>query len=426
MVGLGTVGGGVAELLRAHGDAYARRGGRPLTITRAVVRDVAKARATGLLPENALSTDVDAVLGADVDVVVEVAGGVDFARGVVERALRAGKHVVTANKALLAAHGPALFALAREHGVALTFEASCGGGMPCVTALRHGLLGSEVQSLRGILNGTCNYILTQMTRHGQAYADALADAKRLGYAEADETLDVSGADAAQKLCVLASIAFDTAVAEGDVRLGGIDTLHLADVGFGAQLGYDIRLVAGAERSRAGLALSCEPAFVPVGSELANVTGSLNALRVVGNAVGPVMITGAGAGKGPTAAAVVSDLLNVAGGVAGAASDGMGVDPTARASLPIVPADDQRGRFYLRFGAADEPGVIGRATSLLGDAGISLSAVLQPEVGEDHATDAVPVVVTTHGARRGDVAAVCAQLEALDAVTGRVTVLRILD
>ena len=425
MIGLGTVGGGVAELLERHGEAYARRCGRRLQPTRAVVRNVARARASGILPADRIGDDVAALLGDDVDVVVEVAGGVDVAKGYVERALEAGKHVVTANKALLAAHGPALVERARARGVALAFEASCGGGMPCVTALQHGLLGSEVRSLRGILNGTCNYILTQMTRHGQAYAQALADAKELGYAEVDETLDVSGADAAQKLCILGSIAFDTAITEADVSLGGIDTLDLMDVAFGAELGYDIRLIAAAERADTGLALFTEPCFVPADSELAHVTGSLNALRVQGDAVGPVMITGAGAGRGPTASAVVSDLLNVAGGVAGAAASGMSVAPTSRAALPIVDAADHRGRFYLRFTARDEPGVIGRATSLLGEVGISLSAVLQPEVDDAEHPDGVPVVVTTHRARRGDVLGVCAELEALDSVSGAVTVLRVL-
>ncbi|MEM1446637.1 MAG: homoserine dehydrogenase [Planctomycetota bacterium] len=435
MIGLGTVGRGVAELMQNHAEVYAKRAGRPAELRAVVVRDLAKAQdwatESRAVDASILGTDIDAVLGDDIDVVIEVAGGVDVARRYVEAALGAGKHVVTANKALLAAHGPALFKLAKNNGVSVAFEASCAGGIPCVTALQFGLMSNAVRGLYGILNGTCNYILTQMTRHGQSYAEALQQAKELGYAEADETLDVSGADAAQKLAILASIAFGGAVPGDAVACEGIDTLDLLDVSFGEELGYDLKLIAAAEQETDGdgLFLSTRPCFVAKDAQLAQVHGAFNALSVVGDAVGHVMFYGPGAGKGPTASAVVSDLLNVASGWYPKAFAAMGLLPDGSVEAKRCASGDAVSRFYLRLALRDVPGGFGRITTTLGDHGVSLSAVLQHEAGEDESGTSgkfVPVVVTTHRCLQGDLAAACEALAALDEVEGSPVVIRILD
>lgn len=451
MIGLGTVGGGVAAMLSEHAGLYARRAGRAVELRRVVVRDVEKARASGLVEPGVVTGAFDGLLGDDVDVVIEVAGGVDTAKGFIEPALRAGKHVVTANKALLAAHGPALFGLAREHGVSIAFEASCGGGIPCVTALQFGLMGNRFSGLYGILNGTCNYILTEMTQKGRSYAEALADAKAKGFAEADETLDVSGADAAQKLAVLASLAFGCAVPESAVRCEGIDTLDLTDVRFGGELGYDIKLIASAESPTpgskspgsktpgseyagskgaggvggAGLFLTTRPCFIARDEQLAQVHGSYNALSVVGDAVGHVMLYGAGAGRGPTASAVVSDLLNVVSGWYPVAFAQMGMLPDLHDAAVVADSADVHSRFYVRMDVRDVPGGFGRITTILGDHGISLSAIMQHDA-EDAGTGFVPVVSVTHETREGDLVAACAEVGALELVRGVPVVIRILS
>ncbi|MEM7576813.1 MAG: homoserine dehydrogenase [Planctomycetota bacterium] len=435
MIGMGTVGRGVAEMMRQHAAVYATRTGRPVELRAVVVRDADKAKAwateSGKVDPAIIGTDVDAMLGDDIDVVIEVAGGVDVARRYVEAALGSGKHVVTANKAMLAAHGPALFKLAKQQGVSVAFEASCAGGIPCVTGLTFGLMSNRIAGLYGILNGTCNYILTQMTRYGQSYAEALAEAKELGYAEADETLDVSGADAAQKLAILASIAFGGAVPGDAVACEGIDTLDLLDVRFGDELGYDLKLIAAAEQEAEGngLFLATRPCFVAKDAQLAQVHGAFNALSVVGDAVGHVMFYGPGAGKGPTASAVVSDLLNVASGWYPSAFASMGLLPDGSVEAERCSADDAVSRFYLRLSVQDVSGGFGRITTTLGDHGVSLSAVLQHEAGEEKEITAgkfVPVVVTTHRCRQGDLRKACDALAALDEVAGTPVVIRILD
>ncbi|MEM9753051.1 MAG: homoserine dehydrogenase [Planctomycetota bacterium] len=435
IIGLGTVGRGVAELLRDHAATYAKRAGRPVELRAVVVRDTGKAQAwaaeSGVIDPAIIGTDIDAVLADGIDIVIEVAGGVDVARRYVEAALAAGKHVVTANKALLAAHGPALFKLAKGQGVSVAFEASCAGGIPCVTALQFGLMSNAVHGLYGILNGTCNYILTQMTRHGQSYAEALAQAKELGYAEADETLDVSGADAAQKLAILASIAFGGAVPGDAVLCEGIDTLDLLDVSFGEELGYDLKLIAAAEKSDDGdgLFLSTRPCFIAKEAQLAQVHGAFNALSVLGDAVGPVMFYGPGAGKGPTASAVVSDLLNVVSGWYPQAFAAMGLLPDGSVEANRCSPDDAASRFYVRLSLMDVSGGFGRITTILGQYGVSLSAVLQHEAGEGSADSSgkfVPVVITTHRCRQGDLRAACDALSALAEVRGEPVVIRVLD
>lgn len=427
MIGFGTVGRGVAELLRDEAELYTSRVGRCIELVKVLVRDVGKATANDGINAARVTDDADTFFAADTDVVIEVAGGLDPVGGFVARALREGKHVVTANKSLLAARGPELFGLAREHGASIAFEASCGGGIPCVTALTAGLMANRFSGLYGILNGTCNYILTQMTQHGESYADALAEAKDKGYAEADETLDVSGADSAQKLAILASLAFGANITEADIPCHGIDTLDLGDVRFGDELGYDIKLIASAERweGQPYIALSTAPCFIAKDQLIAQVHGSFNALAVGGHAVGPTLFTGHGAGQMPTASAVVGDLLNVASGAYPQGFAQMRITPDLHGPAPLVDADDLESRWYLRVDALNLPGVMAKLTAALGKRGISLSALLQHEAPHGDG-DTVPVVITTQQARLGDLNAAADEIAALPEIHGSPVIIRILD
>ncbi|MEM7625358.1 MAG: homoserine dehydrogenase [Planctomycetota bacterium] len=428
MIGFGTVGRGVAELLRDEADLYADRVGQSIELVKVLVRDVGKATAHGAIEASLVTDDVDAFFSAGTDVVVAVAGGLDPVGGFVARALRDGKDIVTANKSLLAARGPELFALAREHGASIAFEASCGGGIPCVTALTAGLMANRISGLYGILNGTCNYILTQMTRHGECYRDALAGAKDKGYAEADESLDVSGADSAQKLAILASLAFGANITEADIPCRGIDTLSLGDVRFGDELGYDIKLIASAERweGQPYIALSTAPCFIAKDEQLAQVHGSFNALAVGGHAVGPTLFTGRGAGQMPTASAVVGDLLNVVSGAYPQGFAQMRLTPDLHGPAPLVEPDDLESRWYLRVDALNLPGVMAKLTAALGRRDISLSALLQHDAPHGQSDDTVPVVITTHQARLGDVRAAADEIAALPEINGKPVIIRILD
>lgn len=424
MIGFGTVGRGVAQLLREQAELYADRVGRPIELVKVLVRDVGKATADDAIDAGLVTADADKFFAVDAEVVIEVAGGLDPVGGYVERALQLGRHVVTANKSLLAARGAALFATARQHDASIAFEASCGGGIPCVTALTAGLMANEISGLYGILNGTCNYIFTEMTQHGKTYATALAEAKDKGYAEADETLDVSGADAAQKLAILASLAFGANITEADVPCAGIDTLNLEDLRFGAELGYDVKLIASAERwpGLPYICLGTAPCFIAKGEQLAQVHGSFNALSVVGHAVGHTMFYGRGAGQGPTASAIVGDLLNVASGAHPQGFKQMRITPDLHGPAPLVEAEDTESRWYLRVDALNIPGVMAKLTAALGKRKISLSALLQHNATGDTA----PVVTTTHAARLGDLYAAADEIAALPEVHGTPVIYRILD
>ncbi|WP_428389988.1 homoserine dehydrogenase [Mucisphaera sp.] len=355
LIGLGTVGGGVAQLLKANEALYEKRCGKRIEVRGVLVRNVEKARASGLVAADLITDDVEAFFGmSDVDVVAELAGGIDKAGGYVRRAISSGRHVVTANKALLAAEGAELFGVARQAGVAIGFEASCAGGIPCITALQYGLMANRIEGLMGILNGTCNYMLTEMKQAGKSYEQALADAQAEGYAEADPTLDVTGRDAADKLAILSSLAFGERVSSDQVSSIGIDGLEADDVRVGASAGFDLKLLGVARPvDGGGLSLMVEPCYVPASGVLAGVKGAFNALLVEGDAVGQVMLYGPGAGRGPTASAVVSDLLNVANGWAVRASVGMGLTPDAYEDAQVVPAEQRRGDFAVRASGSQD-------------------------------------------------------------------------
>lgn len=426
LLGCGVVGGGVARILAEQRDLIARRTGLAFDVRHVVVRDQAKQRGLGRLP---ISTDAAAAIDdPSVQIVVELIGGTGVAWDYVRRALAQGKPVVTANKSLLAAKGRELFALAKKHDTAISFEASCGGGVPIVQALTHGLIANEISALVGIVNGTCNVILTRMTHNGWTYPQALAEAQRLGYAEADPTMDVSGRDTAQKLAVLAGIAFNAPIAESDIYIEGIDALDPQDIKFAKELGYVIKLLAIAERDADGrLALRVHPTLVHKTDVLAEVSGGFNAISVYGHALGHALFYGRGAGQMPTASAVVADLVQVALGVAPLMFRRLNIYPDAAAPARVLPADQVKSRYYLRLAVKDQPGVMGQVSHVLGKHGISLSAILQPETGEEGAADPrVPVVITTHRAQEGPMRESLKAIDALPTVVPPTVCLRVID
>ncbi|WP_337174866.1 homoserine dehydrogenase [Paludisphaera sp.] len=418
MVGLGTVGAGVARILTRHADRVARRAGRPIELKWAVVRDVKKRRDADFEGVRIVDDARRVIDDPEVGVVVEVIGGVDAARRIVLDALAAGKQVVTANKALLAEHGPEIFAAARKADRAVAFEASVAGGIPIVGAIGVGLAANQVQSLAAILNGTCNYILTQMTQGGVAYAEALADAQALGFAEADPTLDVDGTDTAHKLAILAQVAFGADVRTADIPREGIDRLEIADLNYARELGYTIKLLAHARLAEGGLELRVGPSLVRNDRPLAQVHGSYNAVRVEGDAVGETLFCGRGAGMMPTASAVVADLIDVATGRAAITARALDFWPAAAAPIAVLPASRTRRRNYLRFLIADRPGVIAAIAHALGDKGISIASVIQHEPtqeDENGEPGPVPLVIMTHLAVEQDLRDAVREIDRLDVV-----------
>ncbi|HEV3261769.1 MAG TPA: homoserine dehydrogenase [Gemmataceae bacterium] len=419
LIGCGTVGGGVARLLLEQPDRLAARAGRRLVLRRVVVRDPAKPRAVPL-PPGLVTTDLRAVLGDPaVQVAVEVVGGVDFARHAVLGLLEAGKDVVTANKALLAQHGGQVFDTARRHGRAVAFEASVGGGIPIVAALAQSLAANQITALQGILNGTCNFILTGMSEHGRSYAEALADAQRQGYAEADPTLDVNGTDAAHKLAILAQIAFGVTVPLSAIDRRGIAEVQDIDIRYGHELGYTIKLLAEAWLdTRAGkeLALHVSPVLLRRHTPLAQVRGAYNAVHVVGDAVGDTLYYGRGAGQMPTASAVVADLIDMAVGRAQRTFQTLRLWSGNGGGITLHPSTTVRSRFYLRLLVTDRPGVIADIARVLAQHHISISSVIQHEALDEQEGDTVPLVIMTHTALTGDFRAAVVEIDRLGCVT----------
>ncbi len=393
LLGCGTVGGGVVQLLHASEEYLAARVGGKLEVARVLVRDLERDRVPEL-DRARVTTDADAVLGdPSIDLFIEVMGGADPARGYVERAIDSGRSVVTANKMLLALHGPALVDRAVARGVDLAFEASVGGGIPVVRVLREALASDWVTSLVGIVNGTCNYVLTRMRENGLSFDAALKEAQEKGYAEADPSLDVDGHDAAHKLVVLAMLAFGARVEAERVPTEGIRGIDPIDHDFADRFGYAVKhLAIGRERGEA-VELRVHPALVKKTSTIANVGGVLNAIALEGKALGPCLLSGRGAGDMPTAVSVVADVLDVArairSGVPGLSTRGIQLE-----ARPLAPLDEVEARYYLRFQVFDRPGVLARITGALGDARVSIEQMVQ-QGGGDASGAAVQVVILTH-------------------------------
>ncbi len=410
IAGLGTVGAGTVKLLREQADLIAARAGRPMVVTAVAARDRGRDRGVAL---DGLAWYDDAArmaAEAEADVVVEVIGGEGgMARRTVEAAFAAGRHVVTANKAMLALHGADLAAQAESRGLTLAFEAAVAGGIPIIKALREGLAANRLSQVCGILNGTCNYILTTMRETGRDFADVLAEAQALGYAEADPSFDVDGIDAAHKLAILTSVAFGTRVDFPAVHVEGIRHISALDIQFAQELGYRIKLLGIARRTENGIEQRVHPCMVPMGSSIGRVDGVFNAVVAEGDFVGRTMFEGRGAGAGPTASAVVADLVDIA---AGRHTPTFGVPAAALAPLTVSPLEERRGAYYIRLMVLDRPGVFADIAAALRDEEVSMEAVLQHGRAPG---ETVPVVLTVHDTREAAMARAVARIAAIDAV-----------
>jgi len=426
LVGLGVVGTGVARLLLEDADLLTSRVGRPIELAHIVDIDLTRDRGLSI-PDGLLTDDLDRLMNdASTTILVETVGGTTFAKDLVLRALCSGKDVVTANKALLAKHGKEIFGVARQHGRCVSFEASCGGGIPLIGPLCRGLLANRISAVYGILNGTCNYILTEMLGTGKAYADAVSEAMEAGFAEDPPDLDVGGYDTAHKLAIIASLAFGMSVDYDRITIEGITKLDLTDLKAGEELGYVCKLLAIGRRDDGRLSLRVHPAFIAAHHPLANTWGPFNAVSVYGHAVGHTLYYGRGAGQTPTASAVVSDVIDIAIGNAGRTFATLRIYPDVTESPTYQPIEEIVGRYYVRLMAHDRPGVMAQMTRVFGEHGISLSAIMQHEMPEEATDNAVPVVVLTHEAQEGDVQGALAELSQLDALTAEPVCIRVVE
>ncbi len=416
LLGLGTVGGGTVNVLRRNGEEIARRAGRAIEIARVFTRSPDKPRICDLDGIEVVTDPWQVVNDPDIAIVAELIGGTDIARELVLGAIDRGKHVVTANKALIALHGNEVFARASEKGVMVAFEAAVAGGIPIIKVLREGLAGNRIEWLAGIINGTGNFILTAMRDQGRDFADVLAEAQRLGYAEADPTFDVEGVDAAHKLTILAAIAFGIPLQFEHVYTEGITRVTQEDVRYAEELGYRIKHLGIARRRADGIELRVHPCLVPARRLLANVDGVMNAVVVKGDAVGPTLYYGPGAGAEPTASAVVADLVDVVRTLTADPENRvphLAFQPDALADLPILPMAAVETAYYLRLRVADRPGVLAEVARILADESISIEAVIQKEPRPGQ-TD-VPLIFLTHRVQERALDAALARIEALEAV-----------
>jgi homoserine dehydrogenase len=417
VAGLGTVGAGLLSFLADRAD-FAPAGGRA-AVTGVSARSRSRPRPFDISNLPWFDDPVALATSAQTDIFVELIGGSDGpAKAAVEAALRAGKPVVTANKALIAEHGAELAALAESHSVPLLFEAAVMGGVPAVKMIREALVGDDIKSVAGILNGTCNYILTEMEATGRSFAEVLAEAQRLGYAEADPTMDVGGFDAAHKISILAALAFGCAPNYAAAEIEGIEGVDLLDIKLARDLGYRIKLVASADRSPDGVLVRVHPSLAPLDHPLAQASGALNALFIEGARTGRIFVQGPGAGAGPTAAAVAADIADVMAGA---------VRPVFQAPAgelsPFTPVDPSKsiGRAYLRLSVKDEPGVIAAVSETLAEAGVSIESFLQKPVEN---AQGVPIVLTTHAVAESVLKAAIERIAGLSAVLDRPRLLRI--
>lgn len=425
LAGFGTVGTGVAKIICEEADAIAAKMGVRLELARVVDLDTATPRPV-TLPEGVLTNDINALLGDEsISIAVELIGGTTVAKDLQLQMLRAGKDVVTANKALLAEHGSELYRVAHENGRCIAFEASCAGGIPIISAIRTGLAANNITAMYGIVNGTCNYILSSMSAKDEEFAVALAAAQERGFAEADPTLDLSGGDSAHKLAILASMAFGYEISLDDIFVRGLEGLARDDIRYGREMGYCLKLLAIGQKNAAGkVSLRVHPSFIAADCSLARVNGSFNAISVFGSAVGETLYYGRGAGMMPTASAVVADIIDAALGNSRTTFDSLRLKGRSEVEPLIENVDDSVSRFYLRIMAKDEPGVVACYGRILGDHRISISGALQHEGrGPDNT---VPVVITTHKTQERNMAAALADLARSDLFSDQAVCIRIVD
>ncbi|MFA5017994.1 MAG: homoserine dehydrogenase [Methylobacter sp.] len=425
VLGLGTVGGGTVNVLKRNAAEIARRAGREIIITRASAKDLNKPRicdTQGI----ALTTDPFEIINdPEIEIILELIGGAGQVKDMVLKAIENGKHVVTANKSLIALHGNEIFARASEKGVIVAFEAAVAGGIPIIKAIREGLSGNQIEWLAGIINGTGNFILTEMRDKGRDFADVLAEAQALGYAEADPTFDVEGIDAGHKLTILASIAFGIPLQFDKVYTEGITKITRADVEYAEQLGYRIKHLGIARKTPEGIELRVHPTLIPERRLIANVDGVMNAVLIKGDAVGPTLYYGAGAGAEPTASSVVADVIDV---VRALTSDPenrvphLAFQADALADIPVLSSDMFRTSYYLRLNAEDKPGVLAEVTRILADHQISIEAISQ-KVPLNNETS-VPIIILTQITLEKEMNAAISEIEALKTVTGKVNRIRL--
>ena len=425
LLGIGTVGGGTFTVLKRNAEEITRRAGRPILITRVADKNLELARkVTGGACQ--LTNDAFAVVNdPEIDIVVELIGGYGVARELVLRAIDNGKHVVTANKALLATHGNEIFAAAQKQGVMVAFEAAVAGGIPIIKALREGLTANRIEWIAGIINGTTNFILSEMRDKGLPFATVLKEAQRLGYAEADPTFDVEGIDAAHKLTIMSAIAFGNSMSFDKAHIEGISKLEAADIKYAEQLGYRITLLGITKRTPEGVELRVHPTLIPAKRLIANVEGAMNAVLVKGDAVGPTLYYGKGAGAEPTASSIIADLVDVTRMHTADPEHRvphLAFQPDAMVDLPILPLSEVITSYYLRLRVEDKPGVLADITRILADQQISIDAMIQrePDEGEEQ-TD---IIMLTHKTREKNVDAAITRIEALAVVKGKITRLRL--
>ena len=430
IIGLGTVGSGLAEILLQHGERVARHAGRRVELSHVVVRDLSKQRGVAL-PPGVLSTDLNSVLKDEsVKVVAQLIGGLEPARTIMLQLLESGKDVVTANKALLAQHGEELFDRARELGRSIAFEASVAGGIPIIANISQCLSANQITSLRGILNGTSNFIVSQMEDGGRDYNAALSEAQRRGYAEADPTMDVDGTDAAQKLAILAHLAFGAHVDWSEIPCEGIQSLLNLDLKCAADLGYRVKLLAVAQQQDDELELHVSPTLVRQGTPLAEVRGAYNAISVVGDVVGKVFYHGLGAGQMPTASAVAADLIDTVVGRAAITFRTLELWSGKKPRVDLTDHGQIQSRYYLRVVVQDRPGVLAEIAAALGRHRVSIASMIQHEAEEeaprDGSTPVVSLVIMTHSASADAVSRAFQEIDRLDAIKGRSVRMRVLD
>jgi len=452
LVGFGTIGTGVAKLIIEDADSIAAKTGLRLELACVVDIDTKSARPVKLA-DGILTDDLNRLLDDDtIQIGVEMVGGIDAAKQVQLKMLEAGKDVVTANKALLAEHGNELYRAAHKNNRCIAFEASCAGGIPIISAIRTGLAANNITAMYGIVNGTCNYILSNMTSRNEEFSEALAQAQEKGYAEADPTLDISGGDSAHKLAILSSIAFGYEITLDDIFVEGIEAVSKDDIRYGSEMGYRLKLLAIAERTEdrgqktenreqktdsdfqlptsdfqhltSGISLRVHPSFIAEDNPLARVEGPFNAVSIFGSAVGQVMYYGRGAGMMPTASAVVADIIDVALGNSATTFRHLNLQPRSRTAPLIEKIDNLVSRFYIKIMCNDQPGVIAQWSKVLAEHQISISGALQHEgIGPDNT---VPVVIATHPTRQKNVTAALEDMEKLDVIGGKPVCIRIVD
>jgi homoserine dehydrogenase len=425
ILGLGTVGGGAAVVLQRNAAEIARRAGREIVITRASASDLSKPRLCDTSKIVMTTNGFDIINDPDIDIIIETIGGAGIVKDMVMQAIENGKHVVTANKSLIALHGNEIFAKASEKGVIVAFEAAVAGGIPIIKAIREGLSGNQIEWLAGIINGTGNFILTEMRDKGRDFADVLAEAQVLGYAEADPTFDVEGIDAGHKLTILASIAFGIPLQFDKVYTEGITQITRTDVEYAEQLGYRIKSLGIARKTAKGIELRVHPTLIPERRLIANVNGVMNAVLVKGDAVGATLYYGAGAGAEPTGSAVVADVIDV---VRALTSDPenrvphLAFQANALADIPVLDSGDFETAYYLRLNAEDKSGVLADVTRILADCDISIEAILQKPPAKNETI--VPIILLTQVTQEHKLNVAIAKIEQLETVSGKVSRIRL--